>query len=438
MENGRQQRVAGKNPEKAKDFLKLNMPESTKPFKTLSREILREAQHHSKAMEKLLGEVVALPSESGQEKKVIQHLLKAAKKTRAFDELRIDGLGNLIASIGKGERRIAIDAHIDTVGVGDPAEWKRDPFQPHIEKGYLYGRGAGDQKGAAPAMLLAGQLIRKHHLLPEGWGLDLTFTVMEEDCDGLCWKYLVEEEKMCPECVIITDSTNCRVMRGQRGRMEIGVTLPGKSCHGSMPEKGDNPVYKLAAVAKEIEQLHQNLHEDPFLGKGSVTISRVSTESPSLCAVPASAYLHLDRRLTRGETRKIALRQIREILKKLKIRGKVEVPPYAEPGWTGLTYPMEKFFPSWCFEDEAPQIQTALEVRQAVFQKPDTARRWTFSTNGVTIAGLYGIPAVGFGPGEETVAHTVWDRVPLKQLPQCAAFYALFPSAFALRTEKEK
>ncbi len=85
------------------------------------------------------------------------------------------------------------------------------------------------------------------------------------------------------------------------------MTCKGKSCHGSMPEKGDNAVYKIAKVVSEIEKLNKTLKVDKFLGKGTITVSYVDCKTPSLCAVPGQAYIHLDRRLTVGDTKASAV-----------------------------------------------------------------------------------------------------------------------------------
>jgi putative selenium metabolism hydrolase len=336
-----------------------------------------------------------------------------------------------LATIGKGPRIIAIDAHVDTVGVGNPDEWQHDPYQGKVENGIVYGRGAGDQRGAVAPMVYSGKIIKDLGLLPDDITVLLTFTVMEEDCDGLCWQYIVNEDKIRPEAVIVTDSTNCQILRGQRGRMEIGVRAVGKSCHGSMPHKGDNAVYKIAKVITEIEKLNETLKDDKFLGKGTITVSYVDCQTPSMCAVPGGAFCHLDRRLTFGETKELAVKQVRDIVKKLKLKGvTVEVLKYARPTWTGLTYPTESYFPTWCYEESDPPVAAAVDAYKGLFGKTPKVGRWTFSTNGVSLAGMYGIPAVGFGPAREDVAHTVNDSVPIEHLVTCAAMYAAYPQTY--------
>ena len=392
--------------------------------------VLQQARQYEQPMVDFLRDIVAIQSLSGKERNVIERIRQQVELLGAADKVWTDGLGSLLVQVGNGPRLIAIDAHIDTVDVGNRGEWKHDPFEGKVEKGLVWGRGAGDQKGAVPAMVYATKIIQDLNLKSDQWSLLLTFTVMEEDCDGLCWQYLVQEEKIRPECVVITDSTNCKVFRGQRGRMEIGITVLGKSCHGSMPEKGDNAVYKAAKIVGEIEKLHKRLKKNKFLGNGTVTVSYIDCQTPSRCAVPAAAFIQLDRRLTVGETKEQALKEVRDACKRAGVDAKVELLSYAEKAYTGLTYPTDKYFPSWCEEEEAPQVRAAVESHKALFGKPPVVDRWTFSTNGVSIAGMFGIPCVGFGPAPEDVAHTVNDSVPIEHLVRCAAVYAAFPGTY--------
>ena len=185
-----------------------------------------------------------------------------------------------------------------------------------------------------------------------------TGTVMEEDCDGLCWQYLLKEEKLKPEFVVITEPTNLNIYRGHRGRMEIRVEVKGRSCHGSAPERGDNAIYKIARIALEIEKLNKRLRNDRFLGKGTVTVTEVRSSSPSLCAVADGAGIHLDRRLTAGETKASALAEVRDAAKRAGYPdAKVFVLNYAEAAYTGKVYPTEKYYPTWVLEEKSPYLK---------------------------------------------------------------------------------
>jgi putative selenium metabolism hydrolase len=391
--------------------------------------IRKLAQRYEQPMVRFLRDIVAIPSPSGGEGKVVERIRHEMKRVGGFERIWTDRFGNLFGTVGRGKRLLAIDAHIDTVGLGNPAEWAHDPYKGKVAGGIVYGRGAGDQKGAVPAMVYAGRIL--HDLgLAGNWTLLLAFTVSEEDCDGLNWQYIIREDGVRPECVVVTDSTNCRILRGQRGRMEIGVTTHGRSCHGSMPHKGVNAIYRVAKVINEIEKLNGKLRSDPFLGPGTVTVSYVDCQTPSRCAVPNQAFIHLDRRLTAGETKASALREVRAAVKRAGVPATVEVLRYEQPTYTGLKYPTESYFPTWCEPANAPPVAAAVSAYKSLFRRKPVVDRWTFSTNGVSIAGMFGIPCVGFGPALESVAHTVNDSVPIAHLVECAAFYAAFPPTY--------
>jgi putative selenium metabolism hydrolase len=394
-----------------------------------TNQFLNAAQEYEKPMVQFLREMVAIPSESAEEGPVIARIRKEMEAGGGFDKIWTDGLGNLLGQIGKpgrGKKLIAIDAHVDTVGVGERSEWKHDPYKGKLADGKVWGRGAGDQEGAIAAMVYAAKIIRDLKIPLDEFSLLMTFTVMEEDCDGLCWQYIVNEGKIRPDVVLVTDSTDCKILRGQRGRMEIGVTCLGRSCHGSMPEKGDNAVYKIARIVREIEAMNERLHGDDFLGKATIAVTYIDCKTPSVCAVPGQAYIHLDRRLTVGDTKQSAVAEVKEAIKRAGVQAKVEVLRYSRPSYTGLVYETEKYFPMWCEPEDSLPVQAAVRTHHEVLGKPPTVHRWTFSTNAVSIAGMFGIPCVGFGPAPESVAHTVNDSVPIEHLVNCAAFYAAF------------
>jgi putative selenium metabolism hydrolase len=261
----------------------------------------------------------------------------------------------------------------------------------------------------------------------------VTGTVMEEDCDGLCWQYILRERVLRPDAVVITEPTNLGVYRGQRGRMEIEVRTQGRSCHGSAPERGVNAVYLMAPIVADIDRLNGRLDAsaDPFLGKGTVTISRIRSTSPSLCAVADSCTIHLDRRLTRGETIDSAAAELEALESVRRAGATITVLDYAEPSYTGLVYPTKKSYPTWVLDAGDPAVRAAVTAAEGVLGRTPRVDKWTFSTNGVATCGMFGVPTVGFGPGNEEYAHTPEDQCPVEHLTLAAAFYALFPGEFA-------
>lgn len=149
------------------------------------------------------------------------------------------------------------------------------------------------------SMVYAGKIIKDLGLEDE-YTLLVTGTVQEEDCDGLCWQYIIEQSGIRPEFVVSTEPTDCQIYRGQRGRMEIRVDVQGISCHGSAPERGDNAIFKMGPILNELQELSHKLGNDEFLGKGTLTVSEIFFTSPSRCAVADSCAVSIDRRLTWG------------------------------------------------------------------------------------------------------------------------------------------
>ena len=374
---------------------------------------------------RFLSDMVRTPSFSTKEKNVIEVIAREMRKV-GFDEVRMDGLGSVIGRIGNGNRIVAFDAHIDTVYPGDMSLWNFEPFTPKLEDGKIWGRGTVDQKGGMASMVYAAKIIKDLNL-NEQFTILFTGTVMEEDCDGLCWRYLIEKEGVKPELVIITEPTNMNIYRGHRGRMEMRIHIKGRSCHGSAPERGDNAIYKISRIALEIEKLNERLTSDRFLGKGTVTASQVNSSSPSLCAVADYASLYLDRRLTAGETKKSAIDEVRDAAMRAGYADvEIEVPLYEEKAYTGKIFPMEKYYPTWTLDEKSEYLLNAVETYENLFSKKPVVDKWTFSTNGVAIAGIHKIPCFGLGPGNEVFAHAPNEACPIEHLSGAAAFYAAF------------
>lgn len=389
--------------------------------KKIITKIREFSEHYTDESAQFLRDLIAIQSVSSQEGPVIIRIKDEMQKL-GYDEIIIDPMGNILGRIGNGPRVIAFDAHVDTVDVGNPELWEFDPFKGKVENGIIYGRGASDMKGGMAAITYAGKIIKELGI-PDDLTIYMVGSVQEEDCDGLCWQYIVNEDKIKPELVVITEPTNLNIYRGQRGRMEMEVKTSGISCHGSAPERGVNAIYKMADLIKDIEQLNEQLKYDSFLGKGTVTISEIRSTSPSLCAVADSANIHLDRRLTDGETIESAVSEIEKLESFNKHQAKVQVLEYNTPSYTGLSYPTKKYYPTWKMKENHTILEKAEAVYKKLFNSEPVVDKWTFSTNGVATAGMFGIPTIGFGPANEIYAHSPQDQCPIDHLTKAMMFY---------------
>jgi putative selenium metabolism hydrolase len=347
-----------------------------------------------------------------------------------FDEVIVDGFGSAIGRIGNGPINLVYDSHIDVVNTGDLALWKSDPFRAHIEHGVLHGRGASDNKAAIATMVHGAGLLGELGVDLSRFTLWVVGTVQEEDCDGLALEYLLTHTIHDPSLVVLGEATNLQVYRGHRGRAEFAIHTTGHAAHASAPERGMNAIYKMAPIMEQVEALNERLAVDEFLGKGTVVLSKVECQTPSLNAVPDGCTIYLDRRLTIGETVGSAHAELEALPAVQAGEATVELLAYEGTAYTGLTLSTEKYFPTWVTPEDHPGVRAAVETGELAFGRTPEVSRWIFSTNGVSSAGKLGIPTIGFGPANEVYAHSVDDQVPLDHLPEAVAWYAAFPERF--------
>lgn len=396
-------------------------------------QVKKLAKRDEAAVVQFLRDLVAIPSLSGKEEAVCKRIAEEMKAV-GFDEVKFDAVGNVIGRIGNGPIKIMFDNHIDTVDVGDPDAWEgRDPFDPILKDGKIWGRGVVDEKPGMACTVYAGKIIKELGLADKCtiWVVGST---MEEDCDGLAPLHLIEKEKVRPDYVVIGEPTDLDIYRGHRGRVEMTISIKGRAAHAAHNHKGDNALYKAARLLLDIEKLNDRLADDAFLGKGTITASYMDVKTPSLNAVPDAATIYLDRRLTVGETKESAVAELRALPSLGE--AKVEILDYHATAWTGTKVTQEKYFPTWVLPEDHVLVQAAVEaVEQARGKKPKISR-WVFSTNGVATMGRLGIPTIGFAPGLEDLAHSTGEYLKVEDLVLGVIGAALIPGALQAKLEK--
>ena len=386
------------------------------------------AEEMNSDVEGFLRDIIAIKSTSMEEEEVVKRI-REEMETLDFDEIIIDKMGNILGRVGNGEHVFAYDGHIDTVDVGQEDNWEFHPFQGKEDEEYIYGRGASDQKGGFASCLYGAAIAKKLGLL-EGISLWVVGSVQEEDCDGLCWQHILEEKTINPEFVVLTEPTGLNVYRGHRGRMEIKVTVKGLSAHGSAPERGDNAIYKMASILKELEELNENLKYDEFLGKGTLAVSEIFYTSPSRCAVADGCAISVDRRLTFGETRDSAIREIKALKSVVGSEAVVEMYTYSGKSYTDLVQEVDCYFPTWVIGEDSRYCEILLESCEKILGRKPFLDKWTFSTNGVAIMGMKNIPCIGFGPGREEEAHAPNEKILKEELLNAVKVYAIIPELY--------
>jgi acetylornithine deacetylase/succinyl-diaminopimelate desuccinylase-like protein len=465
-----------------------------------------------------------LSNHEGPRMEFLKQAVLEARAVRRPEDVGFDAYGNLVWTvedpadgIPRSEKRVVyMDGHADTVqalrsqwhakldGALDPYDGARDLpradhralrdllgyLPPDDEWGHLlFGRGAADQLSGVVAQIVATRILLE--LAPEG-ALRGTIvrsyaTAAEEDNDGGGPMYLMGHvlpgapPEVVPDVVILTEGTGdarkgaLGIYRGQRGRMQIEVTVTGRSCHGSMPWEGLNPLEHGGAIVAEAARRYdarEGFLDHPFLGHGTRTASWARLETPSDCAVPERLTVRFDRRLTIGETPEQALRDVEELravaaARAAGLRVEVAAPRYTERTWRGYVADNPQIYRGWLTHEDHPAIRAAVAAYRGVvtphvveaeggaqagaLRREPRVDRWIFSTDGVgfpiaatdtsirvgegkrwVVSGDVKHPAMlGIGPGIEQNTHRIGECVDLRELRHAIALLARFPSAFA-------
>jgi putative selenium metabolism hydrolase len=375
------------------------------------------------ALTTFMQDLVRIPSESTQEREMAERL--AAEMERVgFRDVRLDRIGNVVGRIGPGSGRVLLyNGHMDTVGVGDPATWTYDPYGAEIVDGVMHGRGTSDMKGALAAMVYGAKMLVDRGVPLRG-ELYLAGAVQEEPCEGLGMQVLMEEEGLLVDAVVLGEATNLQVARGQRGRLEVEVTVHGRSCHASAPHLGVNAIYGAARLLFGLEMLSGQLAEDRFLGAGTLAVTHIENTGGSRNAVPDSCTFFVDRRLTLGETETKALAEIQGVLLREDADASISVPDYTSTSFTGYQTRSRAYYAPWALDRDHPLVQQVSKAVRAELGYRPSVGKWAFSTDGVYTMGVAGIPTVGFGPGEERYAHTADEQIRLDDVYRAARGYA--------------
>jgi len=366
------------------------------------------AREHQKGLVNFLRDMVRIPSLSGQEGKVAQRVKEEMEKS-GFDEVFIDGIGNVVGRIGSGRVRILYDAHMDTVDIGDRKNWRRDPFGAEYKGGIIYGRGACDDKAGVASAIYGGKLIVTLGLRGD-YTLYITASVEEESAGGKGIEYLIREDRLKPHFVVLAEPTSLNIIRGHKGRVGLKISLRGKSAHAGTPWKGINAIYRIAPLIEKIEKLNRRLPPFPPLGKGTISVTKIDCEKASLNAIPDNCTIYLDRRTNTRENKESVKRELRTLMGR---GGKLEI--------------LQKFFTAWELPREHPLVVSCLDTYNALFKKNPKILLWPFCSNGSYTMGEKEMPTIIFGPGEEKFTHSANEQVKVEHLIKAAMFYAMLP-----------
>ena len=377
-------------------------------------DISKEAGKYGKGAIKFLTDIISIKSYSKQERDVGLRVMSEMKKL-GYDFVTMDKLGSVMGRIGSGKKKILFDAHTDTVGIADAKQWNTDPHRAVLKNGEVYGRGACDDKGCVASMVYAGGLIKKLGLTGD-FTLYVSASVQEEIAEGYGIDYLLKHLKFRPDCVIIGEPSDLKIVRGHKGRAEVKITIRGKSCHASIPQEGINAIYKTLPLIKKIDGLNKTYRELPGLGKPVISVTQIETKNASINTIPDNCSFYIDRRTVVGETKK-------DIMSELESACGRDIK---------IDY-LKKFFNAWFLPPDHYLIKAAVESYKKAYDKKADVILWPFCTNGSFTMGEKHIPTFGFGPGEPKYCHIANERIRANDVIEAIKFYAIFPLTFSLK-----
>jgi acetylornithine deacetylase/succinyl-diaminopimelate desuccinylase family protein len=321
------------------------------------------------------------------------------------------GRHNLLAKLpGRTERRVVLEAHIDTVSIKGMTI---PPFEPAVRNGRMYGRGSVDDKAGLAAMLHAVASLHEDGVVPNCEVL-LAAVVDEE----FSYRGVVKLcEELSADAAIVAEPTEMRVVVASKGVLRFRIHVRGKAAHSAKPHLGCNAITHMARLVLALEQEHQNLSTiaHPLLGPPTLNVG-VIHGGVQVNFVPDHCAIEVDRRLLPGETATAVIEGYRQMLGTL---GR-EIPGFAAE----IEEPLLLVDEALDTPVGSPVVTTAQAVMRSLGWNPEVCGV-PFGSDASKLSRA-GIPTILFGPGSIDQAHSVDEYVDLEQVAGAAAFYRDF------------
>lgn len=350
-------------------------------------------------------------------------LMLGAFRSLEFDECYVDKAGNAVGIFKRGDGpHVMLNGHLDTVALGDERAWQEPPLSGNVVDGKLWGRGSVDMKSAVACMAFAAK-----DAVAQGFKGTLSVTaVVQEEIGGLGARYLGETMKT--DVVILGEPSNLNLMLGHRGRMDVEVEIPGKIAHAAKSELGENAIYKAMEFLEKVKSL--GLPKGGVLGGSSLTPTLLTSyPRDSYNVVPGRAEINLDYRMIPGDEPAMILERLKALAPEA-IFTIAQNELMSEDGG----YSVEaNIMPPYLAPGESRYVTTARQVIKENLQPYGVAykeRTWWFGTDAPYLSQM-GAVILGFGPGDEELAHTTRECVPVEHLKIARDVYTKLVLAYS-------
>ena len=327
--------------------------------------------------------------------------------------MRTTPIANLVAQLGEGSPCVVFNAHIDTVGTGDRAAWRTDPFAATMEDGRIYGLGANNCKGSAAVYLwLVGEVARRGG--PARGSLVFVLAGDEERLGSEGTAFLREEGLIKPDALVLGSPTENQLIIEERGILWLEIETAGRAAHGGDPPAGDNAILRMMRL---LERLQTELGPTLAARRSGEKVSTMNIgtlhggENPNV--VPDLCTARIDRRLLPDESVETAVAEMEAVLADAgEPAGSYSVRRLV--GTNGFSAPLDGPFVSALIaaiethQGKSPEVLNALAASDGRF----------FARDGIEI--------VNFGPGDGTVSHAANEFVPLAVMVDTALILRAF------------
>lgn len=346
----------------------------------------------------MASELIAIPSPTGTEATIMQWVAGWCDRNGLSYQIfsKDSAQPNVVITVGTGKGPIlAMNGHLDTVPVSDPADWISGPYEPRVSDDgkKLFGRGASDMKASTGIMLLMCRLFRDASLQ----GTLQAHIVSDEETGGAKGTvYLIEEiaagRLAAPDYCLIGEKSDLKVRNAERGLFQMEILFHGRASHTAAARA--TGINALAKAAKGILALEGDIDKfHPAVGKPVISVNMIEA-GVAHNVVPGEAKISVDRRLIPGETRESVVAEVRAAL---------DAVAAGDPDfkYTLIEDPDNSFIPANITEEDSPLVQAVQQaVRDEIGVEPEFFVAWAGATDGRFYRQI-GVDTVGLGPGGE-------------------------------------
>lgn len=367
----------------------------------------------AKPLVAILTDLIAIPSPypPGESVDICAYAAKRLKKAGYKVEVarKVKGVDNVVARLkgpAKGPSTV-FNAHVDTVGVGERANWKTDPFKA-VHKGKLvYGLGAGNCKGSMAVQLwLAEEISRRGG--PADGEVVFTFVADEENLGPNGMEYLRVARKVRPDVLILGAQTENQLIVAERGVMWARITTSGRAAHAGNPAAGDNAILRMMRLVGALQAFYDRALRKRVSGAMKSTVNvGMFHGGHNTNVVPSACTVEIDRRLLPTEKVKTAFAELKQVIDGV--------------GEPRSSYKVEFLTGTNGFF--APENGAGVAALEAAI-RARTGRKAAFlNATGVSDGRYFaddGIEIINFGPGSGAQGHAANESVPVAQMEDAA------------------